>query len=100
MENYYFLVLGMALVTFIPRIIPLIFLRDIKLSPNLQQFLNNIPYAVLGALILPGVFHSTGNIVYSAIGAGTAVLLAYLNLNLLIVVLGSIFSIFLFQMWF
>lgn len=100
MDNYFLLILAMAAVTFLPRIFPLFFLHELKLSPKIQRFLGNIPYAALGALIIPGVFYSTGNFTYSIVGAAAAVLLAYFNFNLLLVVLGSILSIFLFQIWF
>jgi len=99
-DNYYLLIAAMVFVTYLPRALPLFFLREIKLSPVTQQLLTNIPYAVLGALILPGVFYSTGNITYSLVGAAAAITLAYFQLNLLIVVLGSILSIFIWQIWF
>jgi len=101
LDNFYLLVLAMAAVTFLPRVFPLIFLHGIKLRPNVQQFLGNIPFAALGALIIPGAFFAAdGNFTYGLVGVFTAVILAYLNLNLLLVVIGSILSIFLFQMWF
>jgi branched-subunit amino acid transport protein len=100
MEKYYILIIGMAFVTYLPRIIPLFFLQDVKISPKIQGFLDYIPYAALGALILPGVLDSTGNFTYSIVGAGAAILLSLFQLNLLVVVLGSILSVFLFQLWF
>ena len=101
LDNFYILVLAMAAVTFLPRVFPLIFLHEVKLHPKIQQFLGNIPFAALGALIIPGAFFAAdGNFTYGLVGVLTAVLLAYLNLNLLLVVIGSILSIFLFQMWF
>lgn len=99
MENYFLLIMAMTLVTYLPRVFPLLFLHEIKLSPKIQDFLGNIPYAALGALIIPGVFYSTGNFTYSIVGAAVAILLAYFNLNLLLVVLGSTLSVFLFQIW-
>ena len=101
LDNFYLLVLAMAAVTFLPRVIPLIFLHEVKLHPKIHQFLGNIPFAALGALIIPGAFFAAdGNFTYGLVGVLAAVLLAYLNLNLLLVVIGSILSIFLFQMWF
>ena len=100
MKSYYLLVLAMAIVTYLPRVIPLIFLQQLRIPPGLQNFLNNIPYAALGALILPGIISSTGNPLYSLVGAITAIVLALVRLNLLIVVLGSIFSVLLWQLWF
>ncbi len=53
MNNILKLVLLMAAVTFIPRLLPLIFLKADKLPEKFKQFLSYIPYAVLGALIIP-----------------------------------------------
>ena len=54
MSNILLLVLLMAAVTFIPRLIPLVFIRVDNVPKKLRIFLSYIPYAVLGALIIPG----------------------------------------------
>lgn len=53
MNNIVILVILMALVTYIPRLLPLILVRADKLPEKLNLFLSYIPYAVLGALIIP-----------------------------------------------
>ncbi|KYZ78099.1 branched-chain amino acid transporter [Anaerosporomusa subterranea] len=82
---------GMAIVTYLPRQLPLVLLQNLKLSPALVRFMKFIPYAALAALIFPGVLSSTGARQEAAV-AGTmiAVLLAYFELNLLLVVTGGI----------
>ncbi len=47
------IVLGMGLVTYIPRWFPLFFLSRRSLSKWLVQWLDLIPAAILGALLLP-----------------------------------------------
>ena len=60
-------VILMALVTYIPRVLPVtIFRKEIK-SRFIRSFLDYTPYAVLGALTFPDVFFSTGHF-YSAAG--------------------------------
>ena len=54
MSSILVLVLLMAAVTFIPRLIPLVFMRIDNIPKKLRIFLSYIPYAVLGALIIPG----------------------------------------------
>ena len=54
MSNILLLVLLMAAATFIPRLIPLVFIRVDNVPKKLRTFLSYIPYAVLGALIIPG----------------------------------------------
>ncbi len=53
--DYLLLVLGMGIVTYLPRWIPLIFLSRRTLPEELRQWLDFIPAAVLSALILPAL---------------------------------------------
>lgn len=53
--DYLLLVLGMGIVTYLPRWVPLIFLSHRRLPEWLKQWLDFIPVAVLSALILPGL---------------------------------------------
>ena len=48
-------IIGCALVTFIPRVIPALFIDKLDFSPKVDKFLNLIPYTALAALICPGV---------------------------------------------
>jgi branched-subunit amino acid transport protein len=56
--DYVLLVLGMGIVTYLPRWIPLILLSRRQLPEWLRQWLDFIPVAVLSALILPAVVTS------------------------------------------
>ena len=47
------LILGMALVTYIPRAAPLMLLSSRKLNPLLMRWLEMVPPAVLAALLAP-----------------------------------------------
>ena len=53
--DYLLLVLGMGIVTYLPRWVPLIFLSRRRLPKWLRQWLDFIPAAVLSALILPAL---------------------------------------------
>lgn len=50
-----FLILAMAWVTYIPRLIPALFLDKIALSRRAEKFLRLIPYTAMAALIFPGI---------------------------------------------
>ena len=54
-SDYLMLILGMGIVTYLPRWIPLILLSRRTLPEWLRQWLDFIPVAVLSALILPAV---------------------------------------------
>lgn len=55
MINIDLVILGCALVTFIPRLIPAIFVNKLNFGPKIEKFLNLIPYTALASLICPGV---------------------------------------------
>lgn len=87
---FWWVIFGMAIVTYIPRAIPLTFLDGRELPPAIQQILRNIPYAVLGALIFPAIFFIQENIWFGIIGAIAAFGIAFTGANVILVVLGSI----------
>lgn len=88
-------VLLMALVTYLPRVLPLaIFRRQIK-SKYIRSFLQYVPFAVLGALTFPDIFYSTDSLGTAACGTLVALVLAYFEKSLVIVALAAIFTVFL-----
>lgn len=56
MERVLICVALMALVTYIPRVLPVTIFRKQIQSPFIRSFLDYTPYAVLGALTFPDVF--------------------------------------------
>lgn len=59
---YYALgVLVMAVVTYIPRVLPLSLMRRRVESRFLQSFLYYMPYAVLGAMTFPAILGGDGH---------------------------------------
>ena len=93
-ERAFISVLLMALVTYLPRVLPIaIFRKEIK-SPFIKSFLHYIPYAVLGSLTFPEIFYSTGNPATAICGTAAALFLAYKKQGLVVVALGAIFTVF------
>ncbi len=94
LEKAFVCVLLMALVTYLPRVLPVaVFRKEIK-SPFIKSFLHYIPFAVLGSLTFPDIFYSTGNIATALCGTLVAIFLAYKNKGLVVVALGAIFTVF------
>lgn len=89
-DNLLLVVLGMGAVTYIPRVIPLILLKNIKLPPYINSFLKFIPASALSALIFPGALYSTGSVESAAAGCVAAIGLALARVNIMLVVLGGI----------
>lgn len=50
------LIVGMMVVTFIPRVLPLLFARRLHLPPNVELALHYVPIAVLTVIITQTVF--------------------------------------------
>lgn len=88
--SYWLMIFGMALATYLPRMIPLTFLDGKELPPIISGVLRNIPYAVLGALIFPAVLHIQEDVLFGVIGAVTAFALAFFGLDVMFVVIGTI----------
>ena len=100
MNNTLFVVLGMAIVTYIPRMLPMVLLQGLRLQPFIKRFLSFIPFAALGALIFPEILYSTDSIPSSLVGAFLAVTVALLSKNLIMIVLSGIFGSLLYQLVF
>lgn len=94
------MIVGMAIVTYLPRMLPLVALNGKKMPPFLQAVLSNVPFAALGALIIPGVFFINENIWYGIVGAMVAFLVAFLGANVIVVVMGSIAVLTIFSLFF
>ena len=90
-------VLVMALVTYIPRALPLTLYRKKIKSQLLNSFLYYVPYAVLGAMVFPAILYSTQSTRASVVGLIVAVILAFLEKDLLVVAIGSIAAVYIFS---
>ncbi|MFC0475090.1 AzlD domain-containing protein [Robertmurraya beringensis] len=84
------MIVGMGLVTYIPRMLPFVLFKGKELPSFLQGILKNVPYATLGALIFPGILFIQEDLWYGLFGAAAAFIAAFLGANVIIVVIGSI----------
>ncbi len=94
-ELYIFLaILIMAIVTYIPRAIPISFMKHEIKNKYVKSFLFYVPYAVLSCLTFPGVLYFTSNIWIALAGTATALILSFFNQKLPIVALASVLVVF------
>lgn len=84
----------MALVTYIPRVLPLSLVRKKIESPFLRSFLYYMPFAVLGAMTFPALLHATASPVSALFGMAAALIMAFLGAQLLPVALVSTAVVF------
>ena len=97
----FLLVLGMCLVTMIPRIIPVFIVDSIKFPDWVSSWLKGVPYAALGALIFPGILRvQEGNMSVGLIGGIVAIILSLLRLHIIFVVFGSIGTVLVIKLFF
>ncbi|HET7629658.1 MAG TPA: AzlD domain-containing protein [Bacillales bacterium] len=94
------IIIGMAVVTYVPRMLPLVVFDAKKLPPKLREMLKNVPFAALGALIIPGVFLFNDDWLFGVLGASTAMATAYAGVNLTLVVLSSVLVLFVYSSFF
>lgn len=86
-------ILLMALVTYLPRVIPLaVFKKQIK-NRFLQSFLMYMPYGVLAAMIFPDAFVSTASVASAACGVVVALVMSYKKMGLMPVALASTLTV-------
>lgn len=91
MSNLIFVILGMAAVTYGPRLAPFLLLADREPSKRVKAFLKCIPVTAIGALIIPGVFSATPDMPIAAIaGILFTLIFGLWKGGIIIPVLGSV----------
>lgn len=94
------LIAGMAVVTYIPRLLPFLLLTGRTLPPAFKCFLAFIPYTALGTLIIPGVFNAIpGRPWVSLAGLAAAVVIAWHRGGLILPVVTAVGTVFLLLAW-
>ena len=84
-------ILGMALVTFLPRAIPAAICEKMHFSGRMERFLQLIPYTAMTCIIVPGVFTAQTEAPWvNFVGAAAAGLLGYKKCSPVLCVLGAI----------
>jgi len=87
----FILILGMALVTYLGRVLPVLFLGQKTNRPGVEKFLRLIPYSAMTALVFPGVLYVDKDFMaIGLVGALTAVALSWINMSITFVVIGAI----------
>jgi branched-subunit amino acid transport protein len=95
--NLWLVIALMGVVTFVPRLLPLLVLKNRKIPVLLRRLLRAIPFAALGALILPGVLDAVPSLPVSAIaGMVAAVVVSWFGGGLILSVVSSVGAVFLF----
>ncbi len=83
----------MASITYICRMLPIVFIRRKIKNKSFRSFLIYLPYGVMAAMVFPKIFFSTASIYSGILGAIVAFILAYKKRGLLVVALSSILTV-------
>jgi branched-subunit amino acid transport protein len=90
-----FIIVGMAIVTMLPRMIPAFIVDKLQFRDWVNNWLNAIPYAALGALIFPGILTVKSDEPHiGLLGGIVAIALAYLGVNVILVVIAAIATVY------
>lgn len=97
--RYIIAVVIMALVTYIPRALPIaVFSKQIK-SRFIRSLLFYVPYAVLASLTFPAIFYCTANPIAAIVGTVVAIVLAFFEQSLVIVALFAVLAMFIVNLF-
>ena len=88
------MVFAMAAVTYVIRMIPMVFFRKKIKSKYLYSLFYYIPYAVLSAMTFPFVFFATESVIAAVVGTIVALVAAFSKRSLIVVALLACVAVF------
>lgn len=90
--KFVLLIFCLFLVTYIPRMLPALFMDKMKLSSRFSLFLQLIPYTAMTSLIFPSILHVDKNMSIGIVAGIVAIVASLKKLPLVGVVLCSVLS--------
>lgn len=84
--------LVMAGVTYLIRLLPLLFVRKRIKNPFFKSFLYYVPYVVLSVMAFPAIVLSTKHAISGILAAAACVLFAYRRCNLIMCMLAGVLA--------
>ena len=89
MGNVYIYILGMALVTYLIRVLPLTLIRKKIENRTIRSFLYYVPYVTLAVMTFPAIIDATQYPLAGAIALVVAIVFAYFGRSLFFVAISS-----------
>lgn len=93
------LIFFLCLSTYIPRMLPALFMDKIQVSKKVNIFLQLIPYTAMASLIFPAILYVDENVWIGIIASVVAVIAALKKLPVIGVVLASVISCVIFYIF-
>ncbi len=85
------MILGMLLVTYLPRLLPAVLASKMHFGAGVEKFLRLIPYTAMAALIFPGILSVDASFAWvGLVGGAVAALLSAFRCSMTVSVLAAI----------
>lgn len=92
------IIFGMTAVTYLPRLLPALFMDRFEFPTWFHRWLKSIPYAALGALIFPGILLvDEGRPLVGVVGGLVAAVLAYFEVHIIYIMSAAILAVLVVQ---
>ena len=98
-HNVYIYIFGMALVTYLIRVLPLTLIRKEIKNRVLRSFLYYVPYVTLAVMTFPAILSATQTPISAVAALVVAILLAYFGKGLFTVAVMSSVTVFLLELF-
>ena len=98
-HNVYIYIFGMALVTYLIRVLPLTLIRKEIKNVTLRSFLYYVPYVTLAVMTFPAILSATQSPIAAAIALVVAIVLAYTGRGLFFVAVSACLTVLLIELF-
>lgn len=98
-HNVYIYIFGMALVTYLIRVLPLTLIRKEIKNVVLRSFLYYVPYVTLAVMTFPAILGATQTPISAVAALVIAILLAYFGKGLFTVAVLSSVTVFIIELF-
>ena len=98
MHNVYVYIFGMALVTYLIRVLPLTLIRKKIENKTIRSFLYYVPYVTLAVMTFPAILDATQSPLAAAVALIVAIVFAYFGKSLFFVAISSSLTVFIIEL--
>ena len=98
-HNVYIYIFGMAIVTYLIRVLPLTLIRKEIKNRTVRSFLYYVPYVTLAVMTFPAILSATQTPISAVAALVGAILLAYFGKGLFTVAVLSSVTVFILELF-
>lgn len=99
MNHTVYVIVVMAVVTYLIRVLPLTIVRKEIKNVYIRSFLYYVPFVTLAVMIFPAILHATESIWSALTGFIVAIVFAYLGASLIKVALFACIAVFVVELF-